>query len=96
MISKYKDLLGQSPNPGLASLRLERLLQEDIVCDVLGEKPDEFTRLLIHIIAVSNFLFHYLCREPEAIHLIGSENSELIHIEKASDIEGLRSLKYRE
>ena len=96
MISKYKDLLDQSPNPELASLRLERLLQENSVCDVLSEKPLEFTRVLVHIIALSNFLFHYLCREPEAIYLIGSENSELINIEKVADIEGLRSLKYRE
>ena len=96
MISKYKDLLDQSPNSELAILRLERLLQEDAVGKVLREKPVEFTQVLIHIIAVSNFLFHYLCREPEAIHLIGSENSELIHIAKVSDIEGLRILKYRE
>ena len=96
MISKYKDLLDQSPNPELASLRLERLLQENAVRDVLNEKPVEFTRVFVHIIAVSNFLFHYLCREPEAIHLIGSENSELNKIEKVADIEGLRSLKYRE
>ena len=96
MISKYKDLLDQSPNPELASLRLERLLQEDAVGNVLRNKPDEFTQVFIHIIAVSNFLFHYLCREPEAIQLIGSEQSELIHIAKVSDIEGLRLLKYRE
>ncbi len=96
MISKYKDLLDQSPNPELASLRLERLLQEDAVGNVLREKPAEFTQVFIHIIAVSNFLFHYLCREPEAIHLIGSEQSELVHIAEVSDIEGLRLLKYRE
>lgn len=96
MISKYKDLLDQSPNPELASLRLERLLQEDVVDNVLREKPAEFIQVFINIIAVSNFLFHYLCREPEAIYLIGSEQSELIHIEKVSDIEGLRLLKYRE
>jgi len=96
VIFKYKDLLDQSANPELATLRLERLLQEDAVDKVLREKPVEFTQVLIHIIAVSNFLFHYLCREPEAIHLIGSEQSELIHITKVSDIEGLRLLKYRE
>ncbi len=96
VISKYKDLLDQSPNPELASLRLERLLQEDAVDNVLCEKPADFTRVFIHIIALSNFLFHYLCREPKAIHLIGSEQSELIHIAKVSDIEGLRLLKYRE
>lgn len=96
MISKYKDLLDLSPNPELASLRLERLLQHDAVCNILCEKSVEFTRVFIHIIAVSNFLFHYLYREPEAIHLIGAEKSELIHIGKVSDIEGLRLLKYRE
>lgn len=96
MISKYKDLLDQSPNPELASLRLERLLEDDTVGTVLSEKPVEFIRVFIHIIAVSNFLFNYLYREPDAIHLIGSETSELIHIERISDVEGLRLLKYRE
>jgi len=96
VISKYKDLLDQCPNPELASLRLERLLQDHAVGKILHKKTAEFTQVFIHIIAVSNFLFHYLCREPEVIHLIGSEQSELIHIAKVSDIEGLRLLKYRE
>jgi glutamine synthetase adenylyltransferase len=96
VISKYNGLLDQSPNPELASLRLERLLQEDAVSNVLREKPAEFTQVFIDIITVSNFLFHYLCREPEAIYLIGSEQSELVHISKVSDIQGLRLLKYRE
>ena len=96
MISKYNGLLDQSPNPELASVRLERLLQEDAVSNVLREKPAEFTQVFIDIITVSNFLFHYLCREPEAIYLIGSEQSELVHSVKVSDIRGLRLLKYRE
>jgi len=96
VISKYKDLLDQSPNPKLASLRLERLLQEDVICKAFSENPAEFSRVFIHIIAVSNFLYHYLCREPEAVDLIGSEKSEITHIEKVFDVEGLRSLKYRE
>jgi len=96
VISQYKELLDQSPNPELASLRLERLLQDDAVGNVLSEKPADFNRVFIHIIAVSNFLFHYLCREPDAIQLIGSDKSELLKIEKVSDVEGLRLLKYRE
>lgn len=96
MMFKYKDLLEQSPNPQLANLRLERLLQEDPVCNFLQENSADLARVFIHIIAVSNFLFHYLCREPEAVGLIGSEQSELSNIEKVSDIEGLRLLKYRE
>ncbi len=66
------------------------------MCNVLRANQTEFARVFIHIIAVSNFLFHYLCREPEAVTLIGSQESELIHIGEVSDIEGLRSLKYRE
>lgn len=96
MMFKYKDLLEQSPNPQLANLRLERLLQEDPVCNFLQENSADLARVFIHIIAVSNFLFHYLCREPDAVGLIGSEQSELSNIEKVSDIEGLRLLKYRE
>jgi len=96
MISKYKGLLDQSPNPGLAELRLERLLQEDSVRQYLQENPIELVRVFIHIIAVSNFLFHYLCRQPEVINLIGSEQSELSNIDKVTNVEGLRSLKYRE
>ncbi len=96
MISKYKDLLDQSPNPELAELRLERLLQEDSVRQYLQENPIELVRVFIHIITVSNFLFHYLCRQPKVIILIGSEQSELSNIDKVTDVEGLRSLKYRE
>ncbi len=96
MISKYKDLLDQSPNSELATLRLERLLQEDSVRQYLHESSTEWGQVFVHIITVSNFLFHYLCREPEAIRLIGSEQSELVHITKVSDIQGLRLLKYRE
>ena len=96
MMFKYKDLLEQSPNPQLANLRLERLLQEDPVCNFLQENSADLARVFIHIIAVSNLLFHYLCREPDAVGLIGSEQSELSNIEKVSDIEGLRLLKYRE
>lgn len=96
MIYKIKDLLDQSPNPQLASLRLERLLQEDVVCHFLQECSTELAGIFIHIITVSNFLFHYLCREPEAVSLIGSQENELAKIEKVSDVEGLRLLKYRE
>ena len=96
MISKYKDLLAQSPTPDIAKLRLERLLKEDAVCNFLQENPTDLVRVFIHVIAVSNFLFHYLCREPEAVSLIGSQQSELSNVEKVSDVEGLRLLKYRE
>ncbi|MFT5425627.1 MAG: glutamate-ammonia-ligase adenylyltransferase [Gammaproteobacteria bacterium] len=96
MISKNKDLLEQSPNPQLASLRLERLLQEDVVCNFLQENSPDLARVFINIITLSNFLFHYLCREPEAVSLIGSQKNELAKFEKVSDVEGLRLLKYRE
>ena len=96
MISKYKDLLDQSPNPDIAKLRFERLLKEDAVCNFLQENSTDPVRIFIHVIAVSNFLFHYLCREPEAVSLIGSQQSELSNVEKVSDVEGLRILKYRE
>jgi len=96
VISKYKDLLDQSPNSELATLRLERLLQEDSVRQYLHESSTEWGRVFVHIITVSNFLFHYLCRKPETINLIGVEQNELSNIEKVTDIEGLRLLKYRE
>ena len=96
MISKYKDLLDQSPNLELATLRLERLLQEDSVRQYLHESSTELGRVFVHIITISNFLFHYLCRKPETINLIGSDQNVLSNIEKVTDVEGLRSLKYRE
>ena len=96
MISKYKDILSQSPNPELVSLRLERLLHEDAVSEFSHKSPPELVSVFIHIIAVSNFLFHYLCREPETITVIGSDKSELSHIDKVPDMEGLRLIKYRE
>lgn len=96
MISEYEALLLQSPHPEHARLRLERLLQEKAVHDFVHEKPVALVQVFIHIIAVSNFLFNYLCRDPAAINLIGSQQSELANIDVVADVEGLRLFKYRE
>lgn len=96
VIFRVETLLKESPNSEVAALRLERLIKEDGVAVFLDNQATEWIRIFIHIITVSNFLFRYLCREPEAINLIGCEQSQLSDIAKITDVEGLRSLKYRE
>lgn len=96
MISEYKHLLEQSPNPVLAALRLEQLIKQQAVSCFMQEQPEQWQHVFIHIISISNFLFHYLCRQPEVINLIGSNQSQLYAIEYIEDADSLRALKYRE
>lgn len=95
-MDKYKKLLSLSPDPSCAKRRLERLIQEPSVLEFLHQQDPRWASVFIHIITVSNFLFYYLCREPESIHLIGSETSQLDPKEPILDIESLCLLKYRE
>ena len=88
--------LSLSPNPPLATIRFERLVQEQSVAEFLQQQEQRWIGVFIHIITVSNFLFHYLCRHPESIHLIGSRKCQLDTTEPISNINSLRLLKYRE
>lgn len=93
---EYQHFLEVSSDPRLSKIRLQRLLEESIVCRFMREQPERWVGVFINIIATSNFLFHYLCRHPESVYLIGSHTSQLNEIEGVVDIEGLRLLKYRE
>ncbi len=95
MVAKHAHLLNQSFDRELVSLRLDRLLQHTVVVDFLENKPRE-AEIFVHLITLSNFLFHHLCRCPESINLIGSPHSLLSDIDSATEVATLRELKYRE
>lgn len=96
MLPEYKKLLAESPDPRLADIRLERLLQERSIATLLQNKPEQWVRTFINIISLSNFLFHYLCRQPDATDLIDCRQSQLADIKSVANVEELRKLKYRE
>ncbi len=97
MTVKYDVLLRQSPDPEAATLRLDRLLADDIISRHVKGMPEKSVSYFIHLISISNFLYHYFCRHPESILLLDERASiNLSEPDKISDIAGLRLYKYRE
>lgn len=93
---QYKELLDRSPDPAVTTLRLERLLEEPSISRFIRDSESHLVQIFINIIGISKFLFHYLCRHPQAINLLGSRKNQLDQIEAITDPADLRDLKYRE
>ena len=94
MTIKCQALLEQSPAPEKATRRLEQLLSEDIILRHLKNSTADKVLALIHIISISDFLYRFLCRQPESIAMIGVSKPPTfadIH-----DIQALKLAKYRE
>ena len=94
MTLKYQALLEQSPEPEKATRRLEQLLSEDIILRHLKNSTVDKVWALIHIISISDFLYHFLCRRPEAITVIGAATPPAFT--DIDDIQALKLAKYRE
>jgi glutamate-ammonia-ligase adenylyltransferase len=87
-------LIAASPDPAAAANRLERLRSEPGVRHAIDALGPEQLRLLVHVVALSNFLFHFLLRHPAAIGLTGSMQPEAAPA--SPDVAALRLFKYRE
>ena len=95
MVAKHTHLIERAPDPVLAALRLDQLLEHAAVSDFMQNNPQE-AETFVHIISLSNFLFRYLCRCPESIELIGAHNARVSDLDRVTEIATLRYLKYRE
>ena len=97
MMDRYGTLIKQAPDPEAAEIRLERLLDNNIIRKHITKMPDETVRIFIHLVSLSNFLYRYFSRHPELIHLInGSQVLDRQQLEKISDLDSLRLFKYQE
>ncbi|MFQ5660509.1 MAG: hypothetical protein ACE5GZ_08780 [Gammaproteobacteria bacterium] len=92
-----EQLIRSSPAPQAAAMRLERLCADRKTQQGLSALDTPLLKDLVSIIAISNFLFHFICRHPYAISLIGQISSpEESQVEAITDINALRIYKYEE
>ena len=97
MLQNIDSLVEASPDPEAVTKRLDRLYQDVRAVNELQRLPPERLRDLVTIIGISNFLFHFLIRHPEAINTIGNISTpEDQSVADIRDFEGLRLYKYRE
>lgn len=96
-MDKFGIMLRQAPDPEAATIRLERLLEVDIIRRYLNKMPDDTLRIFIHLISISNFLYRYFCRHPEFISSIDeTQVLDRQKIETISNVDSLRLFKYQE
>jgi glutamate-ammonia-ligase adenylyltransferase len=96
-MSEFATLLQQSPDPEAANIRLDRLSQDDSARRYLAKIPPDSMPAFIHLLSISNFLFRYFCRHPDAIALLYGPNAmEREKLNGIADISKLRTFKYQE
>jgi glutamate-ammonia-ligase adenylyltransferase len=96
-MSDYTTQLQQSPDPETAAIRLDQLLQDESARRYLAKMPSGSMPTFIHLISISNFLFRYFRRHPDAIvSLYGPNAFEREKFSEVSNSSTLKSFKYRE
>ncbi|MFT5134879.1 MAG: glutamine synthetase adenylyltransferase, partial [Gammaproteobacteria bacterium] len=96
MINDYRHLLETSPDPEITALRLQRLCEDDSIRLSIESLSAPLLKDLITIIGSSNFLFHFICRHPETIRLLGEKFSIVEdEMDEIRDFDSLRLFKYR-
>lgn len=92
-----EQLIELSPDPRTTGNRMGRMLVDGEISNNIDSLEPELLKDLVAIISISSFLYHYLCRHPESIKLIGKKASrDHSETEAINDIDTLRLYKYRE
>lgn len=89
-------LLEAAPDPSAAVARLEQLREDPEARRLLDTMAPESLRALVNVISVSRFLFHFICRQPTAMAVIGAGAPVMPPDSGKLDPEVLRDTKYRE
>ena len=93
----YSALLDQAPDPESATVRFERLLQDDTLRRCVEKMSGGDLAIFIHLISISHFLFRFLSRHPDASTLLRSDPAlESDRLASISDMRPLRLYKYQE
>lgn len=72
MLSDFDNLIEASPDPQTTAFRFERLFEDRDILKSIEKLPQELLAGFITIISISKFLFHFICRHPDAIDLLGA------------------------
>ena len=65
-------LLAAAPDPRAAGARLEQLREDREARRLLDTLAPESLRAVVNLISLSRFLFHFICRQPAAMAVIGT------------------------
>jgi len=90
-------LIEASPDPQTTAFRLERLFEDPGILKSIERLPQELFARLVTIISISKFLFHFICRHPDAIDLLGVRYvDDRKSLSKIDNLDELRIHKYYE
>lgn len=98
-MADFDPLIAAAPDPELAALRFERMREDAALraeLDTLAEN-ENIAADFIAIAGYSTFLFNYLCRNPQALRLLGEPcEFDPEDLDGAQDHEALRHYKYQQ
>jgi glutamate-ammonia-ligase adenylyltransferase len=93
----YSALLDQAPDPESATLRFERLLQDDTVRRCVEKMSADDLPVFVHLLSISDFIFRFLSRHPDAVALLHDPTApEINALAGVTDVRTLRLYKYQE
>ena len=93
----YSALLDQAPDPESATLRFERLLQDDTLRRHVEKMSADDLPVFIHLVSISHFLFRFLSRHPDAAALLSNDPIPDINtLAEITNTHALRLYKYQE
>ncbi len=95
-MASLDSLLEAAPDPKAAAARLAQLREDPEARRLVDGMAQDPLRTLISLVSVSRFLFHFLCRHPDAMAVIGAGTPTLLPAGAQVDPELLRRTKYRE
>ncbi len=89
--------LEKSPDPETTALRLQRICEDAFSRKAVESLAIPLFNDLLTIIGTSDFLFHFLCRHPENIKLLGKKFSiDDYNLDEVLSFDSLRLFKYQQ
>jgi len=92
----FSKLIALAADPDAAANRLERMLEDTRVRKAVEPLAEAEAGGLINLISISSFLYHFICRHPEAIQCIGRPYDSAALPDNILNMEQLRVHKYTE
>ncbi len=94
---KFSALIKHSPDPELAANRLDHLHNDPDARRYLALIPDNCWPVFIHLLALSNFMFRYFCRNSQALALLNGPGAiDWQQWDTVDNLTSLRAWKYQE
>ena len=96
-MTDFQQLIAAAPDPEAAALRFDRMRGDAGLRAELDRLPASLSADFINIIGYSNFLFNYICSNPQTVRLLG-EPCEFTpeQMDGIQDAEALRRFKYEQ